>query len=82
MEIKGRGGAEGMLTDKVALKLAFEISVEYFSMKRDKEPPKQREWHEKRRGQRLDIQATARDSILLEQRMLGASGVVGWGLEA
>lgn len=74
--------AEGMLTDKVALKLAFEISVEYFSMKRDKEPPEQREWHEKRRGQRLDIQATARDSILLEQRMLGASGAVGWGLEA
>ena len=48
-----------MFTDKVVLKLDFEISVQYFSMKKDKEPPKQREWHEKRRGQRLDIQATA-----------------------
>jgi len=55
-----------MFTDKVVLKLDFEISVQYFSMKKDKEPPKQREWHEKRRGQRLDIQATARNSILPE----------------
>ena len=66
VEVKGSGGGEGMFTDKVVLKLDFEISVQYFSMKKDKEPPKQREWHEKRRGQRLDIQATARDSILPE----------------
>lgn len=81
VEIKGSGGGERMFTDKEVLKLDFEVSVEYFRMKKGKEPPKQREWREKRRGQRLDIQATARVSILPEQRVLGASGAVGWGLE-
>lgn len=38
VEIKGSGGGEGMFTDKVVLKLDFEISVQYFSMKKDKEP--------------------------------------------
>lgn len=51
-------------------------------MKKNKGPPKQRKGHEKRRGQRLDVQETAKNSILPEERMLGSCGAVGWGLEA
>lgn len=54
----------------------------FYSLKKNKGPPKQRKGHEKRRGQRRDVQETAKNSILPEERMLGSCGAVGWGLEA